>query len=230
MKKFLITSVLAVVIVTTMMSCCTKVSALNNNKIGLSKNILKSGGAIMIENPFGGKVAIGSATFVEIGSGGKGIVTAQHVAEIQSLVPVSLSVCSFADMNDCIELNDNYIMDTSESIATDWAVFEIESFPESAKPAKVRKRLPPIGEEIIICGIPQGYTPWLSYGHVGYVWLEDNIPIIGVDGFAFFGSSGGGVYDSEGYLIGVTSAISASEWGPIEDKVLVTPITNIPVF
>lgn len=230
MKKFLTTLVIAVISITTMVSCCAKVPALNNSKVYLSRNILKSGGAIMMESPFGGKVAVGSATFVKIGSGGKGIVTAQHVAEIQSLIPVSLSVCSFADMNDCVALNDNYIIDTSQSIATDWAVFEIESFPESARPAKIRKRLPPIGEEIIVCGIPQGYTPWLSYGHVGYVWLEDNIPVIGVDGFAFFGSSGGGVYDSDGYLIGVTSAISASEWGPIEDKVLVTPIANIPMF
>ena len=72
--------------------------------------------------------------------------------------------------------------------------------------------------------------PWVSYGHVAYSYNNKEQSFFGVDGFAFFGSSGGGVYDSSGRLIGITSSIGGSEWGPQENKVLATPIMNISIL
>lgn len=225
MKKLLGFLSLAVVLVLLLGSCCAKHVPHAKRDVSVSRDILLSSGAIVIASPFG-DLPVGSATFVKSEIGNI-VITAQHVAEIQDSLPVPLRVCAFENMADCIVLERNYLLDSSMSVASDWAIFQIDEFPESVEPAKIGNRLPEIGEEVIICGIPQGHTPWLSYGHVGYVWEEEAGTIFGVDGFAFFGSSGGGVFDKSGKLIGVTSAVGASRWGPQEDKVFVTPIANI---
>ena len=225
MKKLLGVISLAVGLVLFLGSCCAKHISHAKRDVSVSTNVLLSSGAIVIAGPFG-NLPVGSATFVKSRIGNI-VITAEHVAEIQYSLPVPLKVCAFGNLADCVVLERNYILDSSTSVSSDWAIFKVDKFPESVKPAKVSNRLPEIGEEVIICGIPQGQTPWLSYGHVGYVWEEEGQNIFGVDGFAFFGSSGGGVFDRSGRLIGVTSAIGASEWGPQEDKVFVTPIANI---
>lgn len=225
MKKLLGIISLAIVLVLLLGSCCAKHISHAKRDVSVSRDVLLSSGAIVIASPFG-DLPVGSATFVKSEIGNV-VITAEHVAEIQDSLPIPLKVCAFGDMTDCTVLERNYILDSSMSIASDWAIFRIAEFPESVKPARVANRLPDIGEEVIICGIPQGQTPWLSYGHVGYVWEEESENVFGVDGFAFFGSSGGGVFDKSGRLIGITSAIGASRWGPQEDKVFVTPIANI---
>ena len=225
MKKLLRVISFAVVLVLVLGSCCTKHISDAKRDVSVSTDILLSGGAIVIASPFG-KFPVGSATFVKSRIGNI-VITAEHVAEIQHSLPLPLQVCAFGNLADCVVLERNYISDSSKSISSDWAIFKVDKFPESVKPARTSNRLPDIGEKVIICGIPQGEIPWLSYGHVGYVWEEEGQNVLGVDGFASFGSSGGGVFDKSGRLIGITSAIAGSEWGPQEDKVFVTPIANI---
>ena len=105
-------------------------------------------------------------------------------------------------------------MDTDMSVGTDWAIYPVDKKAfQSVVPARIRKTRAVVGEAIVASGVPQGYVPWLSFGHVASIWKEEGHEIIGVDGFAYFGSSGGGVYDSRGRLIGVVSAIGSGRWG-----------------
>lgn len=75
------------------------------------------------------------------------------------------------------------------------------------EPVKVSKRSPQVGERIITIGNPKGLEKTLSDGLVssnrefgnGLRYIQISAPIT-------VGSSGGGLFDSEGYLIGVTTS------------------------
>lgn len=228
MKKVLGVLFLVMGTLVLMTSCCNKSLELPTSNVYVSQKILESSGAVVISSPFG-QLSVGSATFAKT-SLGNVVITAQHVVDLEMTIPYEIKVCSFLDLNDCVDLGNNYIFDRSDDVASDWAILKIDKLPKRVKPAKISKRLPRVGEEIIISGIPQGLVPWVSYGHVAYSYNNKEQSFFGVDGFAFFGSSGGGVYDSSGRLIGITSSIGGSEWGPQENKVLTTPIMNISIL
>ena len=176
---------------------------------------------------------IGSGVVVRRPRLGYAVLTAEHVPmstiDLDGMQP-EFFACSFNDKLGCFELGDNFIIDWDSSTGTDWAVFLVDSVPKGITPAPIETELPNVGEAVIVSGIPLGRVPWISHGHVAWVWTDFGSPVIGVDGFAFFGSSGGGVYNSSGNLVGLISAMEVSEWGLLENKVIAVPIQNIKLL
>ena len=196
----------------------------------VSKDIMSHSVAIVLNFGYQ-KAKIGSGTLIKH-RGITAILTAQHVVIGPHMAAGGrVEACSVTLPEECVDLGDTFVMDTDMSVGTDWGFYIVdeEAF-KSVSPAHLRKKRAALGEATIICGVPQGYIPWLSFGHVASIWNEEGHEIIGVDGFAYFGSSGGGVYDSKGRLIGIVSAIGRGQWGTLEDKVYVTPVHNIPVL
>ena len=196
----------------------------------VSEDIMSHSVAIVLKFGYH-KARIGSGTLIKH-KGMTAVLTAQHVAVVPYVMAGGrLEACSVTGSNECVDLGGSFMMDTDMSVGTDWAIYPVDKKAfQSVVPARIRKTRAVVGEAIVASGVPQGYVPWLSFGHVASIWKEEGHEIIGVDGFAYFGSSGGGVYDSRGRLIGVVSAIGSGRWGPLEDKVYVTPVHNIPMF
>lgn len=220
-RLYFLLSAFAAVLV--LCSCSMKNCNSGSYQRKLSENILSHGASVVMVTPFGDRT-IGSGTFVKVKQE-KIFLTAQHVAVIQDELPVILKACSFIDESECVYLPSKYLSDSSEDIPDDWAIFQVDEFPKTTKPARLSNEFPKLGDEIILCGIPQAVVPWLSFGNVAYLYEEE---IIGVDGYGFFGSSGGGAYNAKGELVGVISAMAGSEWGPMEDKIFVAPTHSIP--
>ena len=173
--------------------------------------------------PFG-EVPIGSGTLVRDDDMGLGILTAQHVAE--ALDGFTYRACRLDDDTNCIVLG-SYIMDSRNDLAGDWAFYPIKEAPKKSRPAKIGKR-PKIGDDLILAGIPNG-SPLIVEGSVSW----DAGPGLVVHGFAYPGSSGGGVFNEDGELIGLTVAIPILHdplgFPTYETSLpLVVPIQNIP--
>ena len=213
--------------------CCCKKIAVNAIDMRTSEQvvfeIVSHSVTIDMVTPFGART-IGSGVVVNHPTFGYAVLTAEHVALAGGPVELDFRACPFNQGSECFDLGRNFLMDRDSSIGTDWAIFLVDAIPEGVTAAPIRTDLPSVGEKIILSSIPLARTPWVSQGYVAWVWSEMGSPVIGVDGFAFFGSSGGGVYDGKGRLMGLLSAIEASEWGPLENKLLVVPIQNMEIF
>jgi len=93
----------------------------------------------------------------------------------------------------------------------DLALLQINTAP-FLKTANLAFKSPSVGENVYIVGAPGGETFFVGSGmiskvNIPYVVLNsDTIKgnICAVDGRAFFGNSGGGVFDAYGNLIGIT--------------------------
>ena len=93
-----------------------------------------------------------------------------------------------------------------------------------AKPrrAKIRENL--IGLDVCYTGFPNGIGPSTNCGIIG--GTHDNCIIM--QNYAWFGSSGSGVFDTSGQIIGVISAIGSDGYSgmPLQSSICVIPIVN----
>jgi len=157
-----------------------------------------------------------------------GILTAQHVAEVRSFA-LPIRACAAANQGSCVQLND-YIVDSEIGYSNDWAIFLVDKLPKDTKPALIRRGTDPrLGEDIVQVGYPWGNF-FVAKGVLGAYMGDAEGYYFACHGFAAAGSSGGGVWDQYGRLIGLTIAREIRENVLTglpemqEDYVFVTPI------
>ena len=171
---------------------------------------------------------IGSAIAVEYGKH-KLVVTARHVA-LNDINPRLIFACS-VKKQDCISLEPNILIELEliPNIAKDWAVYKTDVFPVDTIPTKISMEPLVLGDPVWLSGMPWGHHPWVNLGNVAWIFNETGkSQVLGLSGFAASGSSGGGVFDEKGFLVGITVAIEISPYaGPQENQVLAVPIRNI---
>jgi hypothetical protein len=143
---------------------------------------------------------IGSATLIKDEHLGLAVITANHVAV--SSPSFAFQACSIKEVSNCIKLND-FIMSSREDLGSDWAVYLIDGAPKDMKPARLSKKKMEIGDKFFQAGCPQGQIAYINRGSVA--WTTEYLYI--GNGFALPGSSGGGVFDEQGGLIGITVAM-----------------------
>lgn len=132
------------------------------------------------------------------------ILTAQHVADGVS-EHKEVRACLILNPDTCINLH-SYIHNNYELVSGDWAVYPIKKLSKAFGTVRIRKSLPVLGEEIRIIGNPFGQR-YISQGIVAFP-EDDYLGIYyRINAFAAPGNSGGGVFDEEGRLIGIVSAI-----------------------
>jgi len=73
------------------------------------------------------------------------------------------------------------------------------------KPARLSSRLPEVGEQVFAIGAPRGLTQTLSNGLVSGVRSDGGARLIQTNAPITHGSSGGGLFDSKGRLLGITT-------------------------
>jgi len=161
------------------------------------------------------------------------ILTAFHVADVSS-EGYYLRACSMLDMEKCVSLGSYISSSTSYLTSEDWAIMPISEYPEGMKPVRIRRGSPPhTGEEVIIIGQPFGHA-FLSSGIVSYSGTDMAGTYYIINGFAAPGSSGGGVFDKYGRLVGLVSAIevhpdpvfSIEYYRTYNSMVIVVPISH----
>ena len=168
---------------------------------------------------------LGAGSVIEI-HGVPGILTAWHVTEAASIQDLDLEACWVVDLTDCIDLPfDAVITAASDSLAGDWSIHILKEVPIYWSSAQLRSRAAVVGEEVYRVGVPAGNPGLFSYGIVtGFA--DEGGDIILTDAFAFYGSSGGGLFDKRGRLLGITVAIM--DWdGPIGEINYSVPITPV---
>ena len=168
--------------------------------------------------------AIGSGVFLIV-DGKPAVLTAKHVAE--AVGPIPITFCSYGGQ--CTEtLYSSFIAGKTDSLADDWAIYFIDSFPEGVTPAKLTRIGPRIGSSTWSSGIAGGVNRLVVKGHVAWIDLYKDKSVLTVFGYAMPGFSGGGVYNKKGQLIGIVSAIVMNRDGTLQENiVLVVPISNI---
>jgi hypothetical protein len=175
---------------------------------------------------------IGSGTLIQK-NGRKFMLTAFHVASIATEHPKQ--ACLMLYPEECLPL-DSFIINSSSSIDGDWTLYRLEKdLLTHSTFARIDMREPVIGEQVTLAGFPNA-QPWLSTGTVGLpvTWNPNTEKYVwGVNGFVYPGSSGGGVFDSDGDLIGLVVAAPvfpeplSRRPAFIEDIVLVVPVVNV---
>jgi len=133
------------------------------------------------------------------------ILTADHVAEITQMYPSRACVLQRTWVNqqkECVLIS-KYVSNPSDKMESDWALFELQSHLKGTKVASVSQFKPKIGAEVITIGTPDG-LPSVNFGRVS--WLQSDLVFV-VDTFVRPGSSGGGLYDRRGNLIGIVIAV-----------------------
>lgn len=173
---------------------------------------------------------IGSGTLVNI-NGEPNILTAWHVALASLEVP--MRACPvLASKDNCVDLVLPWLTEMSNnSLSGDWAFFQLRSTPEGMTPARIRHRGMSVGESIYIMGSPAHEEGLLTSGIVsGFATEEDGTNLIQTDAFVYYGSSGGGLFDRTGLLIGVVVALSAPNDDPLPHINFSVPLTHIVEF
>lgn len=169
----------------------------------------------------GAGVGTGVAILID---GKKAIITAEHVA---AALPYPMDVCSFSD--NCIYNLQNFISDSSSDIATDWAIYFVEEFPEGVVPIRISSREPAIGDELWSVGRAFGDSPMIVKGTLS--WIETGSRKLYIlNTYSVPGFSGGGVFNIRGELVGITVAIRVNEIGTQENYVLVVPTSEISLL
>lgn len=189
-----------------------------------AEKILHSAASIIMETESGERY-IGSGTFVNT-TRGIGIITAKHVVMGIRGERYQLKACAYIYPENCTYLIGDPAYSDEGGQANDWLFYQITHYPLSVSPAIVRKKVPRIGEKVYLVSRPHAGIPWVSVGNISYIWFIDRYDVFAVDGFAFFGSSGGGVYNSDGEMVGLISAIGKIGRLVLEDKVFATPIAH----
>jgi len=183
------------------------------------ENIINSNLFLRAENGY-----IGSGTYL-IYHEQPFVLTAAHVLE--NAEETEIEVCHIrpyeSNMNtDCTHIDVHHEMNIISSpypAGHDYALVALRERLWSPIPAVVNTEYDlHIGELIYIVGNPVGYSNIVSSGVVsGIMTFETGeVPQIWfTDADAYFGSSGGGVYNSEGNLIGYMHGLSATRFNGI---------------
>lgn len=155
---------------------------------------------------------------------GEGILTVNHVAE-QSRT-LYLRACDFYK-TECVNLIDYINDEVEDNWTSDWSIFKME-LPKSFSPAPIRFKPVKAGEVLVHVGFSFA-DPWVSIGNVSHVYSNMIMANMNVAP----GSSGGGVYDVNGRLIGIVvghrtqydrivGAITATYW-----QAIILPTQNL---
>ena len=99
-----------------------------------------------------------------------------------------------------------------------------------AKPIKwkVRDKIGDVGTDITYSGYPSWHNLLSFRGQIaGYELIPDKGQQMILQTYGYYGSSGSGVYDSDGYLIGILWGIDVQREGVHENIVWVSPIQNL---
>ena len=110
-------------------------------------------------------------------------------------------------------------------------IYPTRSF-ENAKPMKwkVRDTIAKVGENITYSGYPSWHNLLSFRGQTaGYELLPGKGQQIILQTYGYFGSSGSGIYDTEGNLVGILWAIDSQREGVHENIVWVSPIQNLDI-
>ena len=136
------------------------------------------------------------------------------------------STRSLSDRTSCIAWDSAQSIQSAVDIRfnNDWIVHPYPMALSGITPAKPRYGIVPIGEIIWTVGIPDGRVGGVSMGIVSY----QNLGVYYIDARTLPGSSGGGVFDEKGRLIGIVSGLTVVEGiGPITDAGIVVQIPHI---
>ena len=161
-------------------------------------------------------------------------LTADHVWEalVERDRTGCIAICHKDDCV-CVSTRDCVSSDTVE----DWALIELPRALDGTKPAKISKRTRPVGTSVYIVGCPDGMALMVTHGIIAarVDTPGEPFPHYVVDGYAFYGSSGGGLFTSNGVYIGIVTQIP-SRVGvllgfqfPIENPnlVIITPLSEV---
>jgi hypothetical protein len=197
-----------------------------------AKRIESHSVAIQIESPTYGWITIGSGTIVKEKRRVK-VITAKHVAEIFDLYRAR--VCDARTASFC-ERVDTYISDNGRDTGSDWAIIPLRKVLKNTRPAKISEEKIMTGAKVYQYGHPRGQK-YYNEAVVAAKSIDTEAKLVyWLNGFAYPGSSGGGVFDDKGRLVGIT--VSISVWPGVrvpfgmlpvlqEDVVHVVAITNL---
>jgi len=149
-----------------------------------------------------GWIPVGSGTIVK-SHGIYRLLTAAHVADISK--EHATRVCGFLDLEKegCVTLDSiGYV--TRPNDFDDWAIFDLPKKPKKTKAAKISAQLK-TGQEVWLLGCPSRDCNVVTRGMVSDGESFSNAALL--QAYALPGSSGGGVYNHKGDLVGVISAI-----------------------
>lgn len=161
------------------------------------------------------------------------ILTAEHVIKAEIGENPTYRACAVLAVEDCVILG-SYISGQHNHAGSgkDWALALVPDLPEQSRVARVHTRSLNLGQQVIIVGHPWARF-WVSHGTVAAHRIIDGQKIVMVDGYAAPGTSGGGVYDHRGRLIGIVVAL-AVERGPTgfipeyqHEQDYVVPVGNV---
>ena len=169
---------------------------------------------------------MGSGVIVDTASG-RMLLTAEHVLMDRMMLASPIRVCSAASIDTCVALDIGLsVVDWDTSMSTDWGLLPLPSdAPKIFKPAKVAKTFPDMGSNLMTLGYPKGTGPWLAEGTVAMLGQSS---IVGVDMGAVFGASGSGVWNQDGRLVGIVSAIMANREQVFSTHTFVLRVEAIP--
>ncbi len=132
--------------------------------------------------------------------GGKNVVTNAHVVSGGKDIFITTSDAE-------IILGTIVYLDKKNDIA----VVSLEETPKSLVPAIFRLQPPFVGEKIFQVGHPMGFNFSLSKGYVmkslNYFQTFKDPIFLQVDSATTSGSSGGGVFDENGFVLGLTKSV-----------------------
>jgi len=149
------------------------------------------------------------------------ILTARHMFDIFPEIP--RRVCSMAEPSSCM------LVDPSQAIMaglnpgpqTDWWVHPYPIELDGIAPARPRYDLVPIGSEIWTVGVPNGRSGEVSRGII----TNQSFGVYYVDARTLPGSSGGGVFDKKGRLVGIVCGLSVVDGlGPVSDSSIIVQV------
>jgi hypothetical protein len=154
------------------------------------------------------------------------ILTAWHVAQYSLSMP--MRACPvLAPKTACVDVLLPWMTEMENlGLGGDWALFQLLKIPEDMTPARFRHREMVVGEPIYIMASPAYDEGMLTSGFE----REGKVSLIKSDAFAFFGSSGGGLYDDDGYLLGVVVALEAPGGFPLVNVNYSVPVAHIVAF
>lgn len=172
--------------------------------------------------------SVGSASLIKH-KGKTSVLTAFHVATIAS--DFDTRACALLDRSNCVDLDGVFVMNSGGEPGEDWAVFYLEHKAlKGVRKARISRASTMIGDEVYQAGVPFG-MPWVNKATVAW-WSNDwgESPVLMLDGFAMPGSSGSGVFDARGRIVGITIAVPVTPFGPATDMPIVVPVGNIDIF
>jgi S1-C subfamily serine protease len=172
-------------------------------------------------------VTIGTGVAVRKPGFGKMILTAAHVARVAP--GADYRACNIYSDSFCVAL-DEYLMDSGGDSDDDWALYFVDDFPTKVSSARIGRE-PVTGSPVMTLGFPDG-TLWYSYGHASVLTTGD---VWGLDLWCRPGSSGGGVWNEQGQLIGIIHAIYIKkdlygEGQMVHQQSIMVPISRIEVL